>query len=219
MSELTRLALARSQLIEVEAQEKLPRRWCYTETACKKLQMEFLAQIYEKVISAILAIPTTKDWIVATMLLLMIISICLPLGIWCKFLEIRIPKLSARGVISVLVSRFLFPCFAEELIFRVLLLPAQNSDIPIKTQLFLGIGSLIVYVVSHPLNANLFYKKASGIFTNSFFLLSTTILGIACTLAYMTSGSIWTPVAIHWITVISWLLALGGYSKLGFTEK
>ncbi len=108
-SHSTRLALARSQLIEVEAQEKLPRRWCYTETACKKLQMEFLAQIYEKVISAILAIPTTKDWIVATMLLLMIISICLPLGIWCKFLEIRIPKLSARGVISVLVSRFLFP--------------------------------------------------------------------------------------------------------------
>jgi predicted Abi (CAAX) family protease len=181
--------------------------------------MEVLVQIYEKVISAMLAIPTMKDWIVATILLLIIMVTCLPLGLWCKFLEIRIPELSATEAISVLVSRFVFPCFAEELIFRVLLLPGKNSYVSITTQLFLGIASLIAYVASHPLNATLFYKKASEIFTNPFFLISTTILGIACTLAYMTSGSIWTPIAIHWITVISWLLALGGYSKLGFTEK
>jgi predicted Abi (CAAX) family protease len=181
--------------------------------------MEFLAQIYEKVASAMLAIPTMKDWIVATILLLIIIVTCLPLGLWCKFLEIRIPELSSTEAISVLVSRFLFPCFAEELIFRVLLLPENNNYTPITIQLFLGVASLIAYVASHPLNATLFYKKALGIFANPFFLFSTTILGIACTLAYVTSGSIWTPTAIHWITIVSWLLALGGYSKLGFTEK
>jgi len=181
--------------------------------------MEFLAQIYEKVVSAMLTIPTMKDWMVATILLLIIMVTCLPLGLWHKFLDIRIPELSATKTISVLVNRFLFPCFAEEFIFRVLLLPAKNSLIPIKTQLFLAAVSLIAYVASHPLNATLFYKQASGIFNTPFFLLSTTILGIACTLAYVASGSIWTPIAIHWITIISWLLALGGYSKLGFTEK
>jgi len=166
-----------------------------------------------------LTIPTIKDWIVATILLLIIMVTCLPLGLWCNFLDIRTPKVSATRTISVFVNRFLFPCFAEELIFRVLLLPAKNSPISIKTQLFLGVVSLTTYVASHPLNATLFYKQASGIFTNSFFLLSTTILGIACTLSFMTSGSIWTPIAIHWITIIGWLLVLGGYSKLGFTEK
>lgn len=181
--------------------------------------MEFLARIYEKVISAVLTIPTMKDWMVAIILLLIIMATCLPLGLWCNFLSIRIPELSAIKTIHILVNRFLFPCFAEELIFRVLLLPAKNSSIPIKTQLFLGAVSLTAYVASHPLNASLFYKQASEIFTNPFFLLLTTILGIACTLAYVTSGSIWTPIAIHWITIISWLLALGGYSKLGFTEK
>ena len=96
--------------------------------------MKFLARIYEKVISAILTIPTMKDWMVATILLLVIMVTCLPLGLWCKFLDIRIPELSATKTISVLVNRFLFPCFAEELIFRVLLLPAKNSPIPIKNQ-------------------------------------------------------------------------------------
>ncbi|ALF54884.1 hypothetical protein ACX27_21950 [Nostoc piscinale CENA21] len=181
--------------------------------------MEFLIQIYEKVISAVLTLPTMKDWIVAIILVVIIIVTCLPLGLWYRFLELKIPQLSATEVISILVNRFLFPCFAEELIFRVLLLPEKNSYAPITTQLFLGIASLIAYVVSHPLNATLFYKKALGIFTNQFFLFSTAILGITCTLAYVTSGSIWTPTTIHWITIISWLLALGGYSKLGFTEK
>jgi predicted Abi (CAAX) family protease len=181
--------------------------------------MDLLAQTYEKAVSAILTMPTSRNWIVALLLLLIIVLSCLPLGLWCRFLEFKIPKLSIVEFIVVLVNRFLFPCFAEELTFRVLLLPGKNDYTSTTTHLFLGIVSLIAYVASHPLNATLFYRKASGIFTHPFFLLSTTILGIACTSAYSESGSIWTPVAVHWITVVSWLLVLGGYSKLGFTEK
>jgi predicted Abi (CAAX) family protease len=181
--------------------------------------MVSLTQIYEKVISATLTIPTMEDWAVAVILLLIIMAVCLPLGLWCNFLIIRAPTLSAAKTTSVLVGRFLFPCFAEELIFRVLLLPEKSSIIPMKTQLLLGVMSLTSYVASHPLNAILMYKQASGVFANPFFLFSTTILGVTCTFAYIASGSIWTPVAIHWITIITWLLALGGYSKLGFTEK
>ena len=133
--------------------------------------MEFLAQIYEKAISAILTIPTTKDWMVAAILLLVITVTCLPLGLWCGFLEFRIPAISATKIVGALVNRFLFPCFAEEFIFRVLLLPEKSSSVPIITRLLLGAVSLTAYVASHPLNASLFYKQASGIFTNPFFLL------------------------------------------------
>ncbi|MEM6502988.1 MAG: CPBP family glutamic-type intramembrane protease [Cyanobacteria bacterium P01_C01_bin.89] len=181
--------------------------------------MGFLSQIQEKVTSAMLTVPTTKDWIVAAVLLLIVAATCLPLGLWCKFLDVRTPKLSAIKTIRILVDRLLFPCFAEELIFRVLLLPVKNNLISIKVKLLLGAVSLTAYVASHPINATLFYKQASETFINPFFLFSTTVLGIACTFAYTISGSIWTPIAIHWITVIGWLLALGGYSKLGFTEK
>lgn len=181
--------------------------------------MDLLAQAYEKVILAVLAFPTMKSWIIALLLLLVIALFCLPIGLWCNFLEAKIPKLSFMKFIGVLASRLLFPCFAEELIFRVLFLPEKNSPTSIRIQILLGVVSLTTYVACHPLNALLFYRKALGVFTNPFFLLSTTVLGIACTITYVESGSIWTPVAVHWITVIGWLLTLGGYSKLRFVEE
>lgn len=181
--------------------------------------MDLLAQTYEKVILAVLAVPTIKSWIIALLLLLVIVLFCLPIGLWCNFLENKKQKLSFMKFIGILASRLLFPCLAEELIFRVLLLPEKNTPTSIKTQILLGVVSLTTYVVSHPVNATLFYRRALGVFTHPFFLLSTTILGLACTITYVESGSIWTPVAVHWITIIGWLLTLGGYSKLRFVEE
>jgi len=74
--------------------------------------------------------------------------------------------------------------------------------------------SIVVYVVAHPIFAFLVYKKAFGVFTNPGFLLSTLILGITLTISYWHSRSIWSPVVIHWIVVIVWLLIFDGYSKL-----
>lgn len=178
--------------------------------------MDFFFQIYHKTVLALRTIPTRKSWIIAFFLLLVIILLCLPLGLWSNFLEVSVLKLSFLEVVRILVSRFFFPCLAEELIFRVLLLPGKNSHTSMRTKLFARIVSLTAYVAGHPLNAALFYQKALGVFTEPFFLLSTAILGIACTVTYLESGSIWTPVAVHWITVMGWLLMLGGYSKLGF---
>ncbi len=178
--------------------------------------MDFLAQAYEKVVLAVRTVPTIKNWIVVLLLLLIIMLVCLPIGFWCKFLEIKIPELSAIEFIRILISRFLFPCFAEELLFRVLILPGKNNHASITTQLVLVVLSITVYVASHPLNVILFYKRALKIFTNPFFLLSTSVLGISCTVTYIESGSIWTAVILHWIIVVTWLIVLGGYSKLGF---
>jgi predicted Abi (CAAX) family protease len=74
--------------------------------------------------------------------------------------------------------------------------------------------SIVIYVIGHPIFAALFYQKAFGVFTNSGFLLSTLILGITLTISYWHSRSIWSPVVIHWIVVIVWLLIFDGYSKL-----
>ncbi|MBE9125153.1 MULTISPECIES: type II CAAX prenyl endopeptidase Rce1 family protein [unclassified Coleofasciculus] len=140
--------------------------------------------------------------------------ICLPIGFQSGLLEVRMLPLSFIGIVKILVSRFFFPAFAEELLFRVLLLPRKTSNTPIIIQLIMVFISLVLYVVGHPINAFLFYKKAFDILTNSVFLLSTLVLGIALTISYLQSDSIWTSIAIHWIVVVTWLLILDGYSKL-----
>ncbi|XGV98198.1 MAG: CPBP family glutamic-type intramembrane protease [Leptolyngbya sp. BL-A-14] len=39
------------------------------------------------------------------------------------------------------------------------------------------------------------------------------MLGIICTLSYLKSGSLWMPVVMHWVIVVSWLLIFGGLEK------
>lgn len=65
---------------------------------------------------------------------------------------------------------------------------------------------------SHPLN--IFAAGHDTIFRTPVFLLSAALLGVACTVAYLHTGSLWVPVVIHWIIVAVWLVLLGGYKKL-----
>ena len=47
-------------------------------------------------------------------------------------------------------------------------------------------------------------------FHNPYFLIIVTLLGITCSIAYIYSKSLWVPVIIHWLTVLIWVLLLGG---------
>lgn len=110
----------------------------------------------------------------------------------------------------------LFPATAEELFFRVLFLPHQIEQASDDSQYFWAIISLILFVIYHPLNASLFMRNAKKTFSSFFFLISATILGIICAIAYLGSGSIYPSIVIHWIVVVIWLLCFGGYQKLNY---
>ncbi|NJL45630.1 MAG: CPBP family intramembrane metalloprotease [Leptolyngbyaceae cyanobacterium SM2_3_12] len=58
------------------------------------------------------------------------------------------------------------------------------------------------------------YPAAFFTFINPVFLLSATLLGFICTLAYWRSGSGWVPIIMHWVIVWVWLMFLGGYDRL-----
>ena len=73
---------------------------------------------------------------------------------------------------------------------------------------------LAAYVAAHPLNALLFWPAALPVFTNPFYLALAALLGLTCTAAYLGSGSIWPPVLIHWVTVVTWMFLLGGQALL-----
>ena len=106
------------------------------------------------------------------------------------------------------------PAFVEEAIFRALLLPREPTSMRRSRLVAVAGGALALYVVLHPLNAVLFRPQAIGLFTSPAYLAMATLLGVTCTVAYLTSRSIWPPVAIHWLTVIAWLYLLGGRALL-----
>ena len=106
------------------------------------------------------------------------------------------------------------PALIEELVFRVLLLPRTTENLPIGLVWFWVGISLVLFIVYHPLNAISFFPSGRDTFFNLIFLTLAGLLGFVCSLAYLQSGSLWTPVFIHWLVVAVWLLLLGGYGKL-----
>jgi predicted Abi (CAAX) family protease len=74
--------------------------------------------------------------------------------------------------------------------------------------------SLSLFIIYHPLNASLFYHQAQKLFRQPIFLFLAGLLGIACTISYSLTGSLWPPVIIHWLVVIIWLSLLGGQQQL-----
>ena len=70
-------------------------------------------------------------------------------------------------------------------------------------------------MIYHPVNALTFFPQGREIFFNPIFLSLATALGIACTVTYWQTGSLWIPVLIHWLAVVVWLVYFGGLKKVG----
>jgi predicted Abi (CAAX) family protease len=66
--------------------------------------------------------------------------------------------------------------------------------------------SVGLFVAWHPLLAPTRRDPLRTLLKDPRFLVQVTLLGLACSLAYLVSGSIWPPVLIHWLTVVVWLL-------------
>ncbi len=158
-------------------------------------------------------IPDRTDWLVAVMLVLVYTAIALKVGFRSGFLTIDV-QTSKPIIVGVLVGCLLSPGLTEELFFRVLILPHPEENASGLALLFWGGVSLALFVVYHPLNALTFYPVGRSTFMNPVFLRLAAILGGACSIAYLQSGSLWPAVAIHWLAVTVWLLLLGGYRRL-----
>jgi predicted Abi (CAAX) family protease len=173
----------------------------------------YLALLARRVSMAFLTIPDFSDGLVAVMLVLVYTAIALPVGFWSGFLKIDV-QTSQRIIFGVLIGCLLTPGITEEILFRVLMLPHPEENASGLMLWFWGCGSLALFLVYHPLNALTFYPVGRSTFRNPVFLLLAAVLGAACTIAYLQSGSLWPPVAIHWLVVTVWLLLLGGYRRL-----
>lgn len=123
----------------------------------------------------------------------------------------RIIKWQA-GLLVLPLTMFVFPAFLEEAFFRGVLIPrdaAGRSGFSIAGLILLSAAAFTLW---HPFNAYFFNPSAQHFFLNTWFLIIVFFLGITCGLAYVYSRSLWTPVLIHWVTILVWVFLLGGHN-------
>jgi len=105
---------------------------------------------------------------------------------------------------------FIFPSLFEEIIFRGLLIPNDTGLKGTKNILKQSIISSSLFVLWHPFNALTINPGAQTFFLDPWFLFIVFILGMVCSIGYILSRSLWVPVIMHWLTVLVWVLFLGG---------
>jgi uncharacterized protein len=115
-----------------------------------------------------------------------------------------------RSFLFLPFTLFVFPSLLEEAVFRGLLIPRNTRDRGMGRILLLALLSSLLFVAWHPLNALTINPGARELFLNPQFLMITFFLGLSCSLGYIYSRSLWVPVLMHWLTVLVWVLLLGG---------
>ncbi|ERN40746.1 putative protease of the Abi (CAAX) family [Rubidibacter lacunae KORDI 51-2] len=216
---LSDLAAASNSKVEV-ATEPLP-NW-----------LEFY---YRRLLLGVITPPPSSAW---RGLVLFVWLPAAGVWLWLGFrsgwltVELAIPR--GRGLSSIgfflwtPIRVFFVPSFAEECLMRGLLLPSAaelaNGAIaaPTAAQLFAQcLGSLAIYVFSHPLVGALIDRLSrnpdsnyGATFRQPVFLVSVAVLGSASTVTFLETHSLWPPVLIHALVVSIWLLFLGGDRQL-----
>jgi len=102
-----------------------------------------------------------------------------------------------------------YPSLLEESIFRGLLLPDQLRTADARTQLLAVVTSTVLFVAMHPLNHWFVGLSGTSDFTNPYFLIIVSLLGLTCAVQRLRTDSLWLPILTHWFTVLAWNLFLG----------
>ena len=165
--------------------------------------------------AALTTTPDSRTWLACALVYATFLLIAGSIGLASGLLHPTTPQLSASEALGAGVLMLIHPALVEEIVFRGLLLPRDRRTMS-RSRLFVIVASaLAVYVASHPLNAWLFRPDVLGLFASPVYLVLAALLGLACTIAYFISRSIWPPVMIHWLTVLAWIFFLGGQARLG----
>ena len=173
-----------------------------------------MSTLLERITLSFSTIPSFQDWLWAMGLLLSYAAIAIPLGQ-------RLGFLSPQTISSWKVARkttivaFFMPGLLEELCWRVAFIPHPSEEVSLSLRCFWIVLSLILFVLYHPLNIWVRHDT----FKNPVFLGLAALLGLACTIAYLVTGSIWIPTIVQWLIVVGWLLFFGGLEKLKPSNK
>ena len=147
-------------------------------------------------------------------LVLILIYICVSLAIGCYAGLFSVKVIDYPMSVLLPFSLFIFPSLPEEAFFRGVLIPHNATNHSEKRIVAYIIVSTAAFVLWHPLNALTINRAAAPMFLNPSFLVIVAALGITCSISYVASRSLWTPIIIHCLTVVVWVVFLGGRNKL-----
>jgi predicted Abi (CAAX) family protease len=163
-----------------------------------------------------LALPKSQDWLVVGLTLLISGAIALPLGFYSGFFQLssqirghseNLSFVSYKGLsssLSIAFKTFITPVLSQELLFRVLLLPHPMEVVSWMRWILWAGFILLLFLIYHLLNPKKFLQAGYPTSLLPISLTLTTLLGIACTVAYALTGSFWAIASIHWIVVLTW---------------
>jgi len=149
--------------------------------------------------SGLTRLPDLQGALEALILFLVVVAA----GVWAVSAGVlqRHPMSSPRDIIVLSVSAFIVPALGEEVVFRGWL----GKGAPLAM-----IGSLFAYVAWHPLQTVAGLPFGRPEFLDARYLGLIAVLGLACTISRIRSGSIWPAVIIHWGIVVVWKAAYAG---------
>ena len=126
----------------------------------------------------------------------------------------QVQFLTGTPLLYLPITLFLMPSFLEESFFRGILIPNDAVERGRAKAWTYILISTAAFVLWHPLNALLYNHAAASFFFNPWFLLTATLLGLTCGYSYVHSRSLWQPILIHWLTVVVWVIFLGGRNMI-----
>lgn len=164
--------------------------------------------------AALRAWPTRGQWLACGIAFAGFAAVAGAIGSTSGFFRPGWPVEPAWKLAVLPLLLLVTPSFVEELFFRGALLPHPREGASAGRVIIVAGVALLAFVLWHPLNG-LLKPSVMPLFTNAIFLTLAALMGLACTVCYLVSGSIWPAVLVHWATVTVWGLFLGGGSMLG----
>jgi predicted Abi (CAAX) family protease len=172
--------------------------------------MVFFRSRFQSVWSAFLTFPSTSTWLKCAGVFAVFIVVTAWIGLASGFVYYEPAITNWQSAIALSLILFIAPSLLEEIFFRGLLVPHSREGASHLQAVSQIIVSVAIFVLWHPLNGWLFSPAVWPIFSNPIFLVLAALFGLAATIAYRISGSIWPSVMMHWLTVVSWVLLFGG---------
>ncbi|HVY90624.1 MAG TPA: CPBP family glutamic-type intramembrane protease [Hyphomonadaceae bacterium] len=152
-----------------------------------------------RVVGALTRLPDLQAALEALILFLVVVAA----GVWAVYAGVlqHHPMSSPRDMFVLSLSAFIVPSLGEEVVFRSWV----GKGAPMAAVL-----SLAAYVAWHPLQAVAGLPFGRPEFLDPRVLALIAVLGLACTISRIRSGSIWPAVIIHWGIVVVWKALYAG---------
>jgi predicted Abi (CAAX) family protease len=162
-------------------------------------------------------IPDGWDWLLTGAILLSFGAVMFAIGVSQGFLYWHPWQAPWYRQLGSWLKLLFLPALWQEYVFRVLLIPYPKDWIPEPIWWAWAFLALGIFVGGHWLYARSSRKTGYATIANPAAWILLTLLGLACTVTYRFTGSLWTITVLHWLVVSIWWLLLGG--KQRFTDK